>query len=257
MLKALHDRRPLPAYLAAVTIGNREAEGILVSKGRRRFPSFYPVAAYCTFAMPARRGATVPGVESASASNIPAIVRFLQAAGARRQFYPVWTAARLQALAALGLRVEDVQIVRQSGRIVGVMGLWDQSTYKQDVVRGYSGWMRLAAPIYNAGATWLQRPRLPNVGERIRSGYAAFTCVEGDSPSVFGDLLKATLQRAAARGLDYLLLGLDERDPLAGAARARPHIPYRSRLFLAEWPEGDHLHARLDSRPSCVEIATL
>jgi hypothetical protein len=115
----------------------------------------------------------------------------------------------------------------------------------------------MAAPFYNAGAPWLRRPRLPKVGERIRSGYAVFTCVADDSLSVFDNLLAATLRRAAARGVDYLLLGLDEHDPLFRVARRCPHVPYRSRLFLAEWPEGDHLHAQLDRRPSSVEIATL
>ena len=179
MLKQLHDRHPLPGYLAAVTAGNREAEGILVRKSRKAFPAFHPVASYCTLAIPARRVAAVSGVESATAADIPEIVRFLQATGSRRQFFPVWTEARLIALTArLGLRLEDVQIARRGGHIAGVIGLWDQSAYKQDVVRGYSGWIRLAVPLYNASAPWLRRPRLPKPGERIRSGYAIFTCVE-------------------------------------------------------------------------------
>jgi len=241
-----------------VTAGNREAEGILVRKGRKRFPAFHPVASYCTLALPVGRTASVSGVASATADDIPEIVRFLQTCGARRQFFPVWSEAKLISMTErLGLRIEDVQIARRSGRIAGLIGLWDQSAYKQDVVRSYSGWIRLAVPLYNAGAPWLRRPRLPKAGERIRSGYAVFTCVDQDEPSVFADLLSATLHRAAVRGLDYVLMGLDERDPLFRTARDRPHIPYRSRLFLAEWPDGGHLHARLDCRPSCVEIATL
>jgi hypothetical protein len=258
MLKQLHDRDPLPGYLAAVTVDNREAEGILVRKGRKVFPAFHPVASYCTLALPVRRASSVSGVASATADDIPEMVRFLQTSGSRRQFFPVWSEARLISLTTrLGLRIEDVQIARRSGRIAGLIGLWDQSAYKQDVVRSYSGWIRLAVPLYNASAPWLRRPRLPKAGERIRSGYAVFICIEQDAPSVFGDLLAATLHRAAARGLDYVLMGLDERDPLFRTARERPHIPYRSRLFLAEWPEGGHLHAQLDRRPSYVEIATL
>jgi hypothetical protein len=258
MLKQLHDRDPLPGYLAAVTVDNREAEGILVRKGRKVFPAFHPVASYCTLALPVRRASSVSGVASATADDIPEIVRFLQTSGSRRQFFPVWSEARLNSLTTrLGLCIEDVQIARRSGRIAGLIGLWDQSAYKQDVVRSYSGWIRLAVPLYNASAPWLRRPRLPKAGERIRSGYAVFICIEQDAPSVFGDLLAATLHRAAARGLDYVLMGLDERDPLFRTARERPHIPYRSRLFLAEWPEGGHLHAQLDRRPSYVEIATL
>jgi hypothetical protein len=258
LLKQLHDRDPLPGYLAAVTADNREAEGILMRMGRRRCPAFHPVARYCTFALPVRPTSPVTGVASATTEDIPEIVRFLQTSGSRRQFFPVWSEARLIALTTrLGLCIEDVQIARRRGRIAGVIGLWDQSAYKQDVVRSYSGWMRLAVPLYNASAPWLRRPRLPKTGERIRSGYAVFICIEEDAPSVFGDLLAATLHRAGARGLDYVLMGLDERDPLFRAAREQRHIPYRSRLFLAEWPEGGHLHAQLDRRPSYVEIATL
>ena len=258
LLKQLHDRDPLPGYLAAVTVDNREAEGILVRKGRNGFPAFHPVASYCTLALPARRWPSVAGVMSATADDIPEIVRFLQTSGSRRQFFPVWNEARLISLTTrFGLRIEDVQIARRSGRIAGVIGLWDQSAYKQDVVRSYSGWLRLAVPLYNASASWHRRPRLPKIGERIPSGYAVFICIEQDASTVFDDLLAATLHRAAARGLDYVLMGLDERDPLFRVARGRPHIPYRSTIFLAEWPEGDHLHAQLDRRPSYVEIATL
>jgi hypothetical protein len=258
LLKQLHDRDPLPGYLVAVTVDNREAEGILVRKGRKRFPAFHPVASYCTLAFPVRRATSVSSVASATADDIPEIVRFLQTSGSRRQFFPVWSEARLISLTThFGLRIEDVQIARLSGRITGLIGLWDQSAYKQDVVRAYSGWFRLAVPLYNASAPWHRRPRLPKIGERIQSGYAVFVCIEQDAPSVFCDLLAATLHRAAARGLDYVLMGLDERDPLFRIARERPHVPYRSRIFLAEWPEGDPLHAQLDRRPSYVEVATL
>ena len=61
-------------------------------------------------------------------------------------------------------------------------------------MRAYSGWIRLAVPLYNAGAPWLRRPRLPKAGERIRSGYAVFICIDQDAPSVFDDLLDATLR---------------------------------------------------------------
>ena len=258
LLKQLHDRDPLPGYLAAVTVDNREAEGILVRKGRRNFPAFHPVATYCTLALPVRRASPVSSVASATAGDIPEIVRFLQTSGSRRQFFPVWTEEKLISLTTrFGLRVEDIQIARRSGRIAGLIGLWDQSAYKQDVVRSYSGWFRLAVPLYNASAPWHRRPRLPKIGEKIPSGYAVFISIEQDLPSVFDDLLAATLHRAAERGLDYVLMGLDERDPLFRAARERPHIPYRSRMFLAEWPEGGSLHAQLDRRPSYVEVATL
>jgi hypothetical protein len=292
LLKRLHDRDPLPGYLAAVTEDNREAAGVLAEKSRRVFPAFRRMADYCTLALPVRdsvcvtqafglarrrpagtegecpgdlghgtaKGCATPtsGIANATPGEIPEIACFLRTEGPRRQFFPVWSEARLNALIrGLGLRIDDVQIARRNGSIAGLMGLWDQSAYKQSVVHSYEGWMKLALPLYNAGAHWLQRPPLPKAGEKIRNGYAAFVCIAHDDAAVFSELLTATLRRAAACGLDYLFLGLDTRDPLLAAARKRPHILYRSRLYLAEWPEGGHLHARLDRRPSYVEIATL
>jgi hypothetical protein len=258
LLKRLHERNPLPGYLAAVTMDNREAAGILVERPRKLFPSFHRIADYHTLALRVKHAARAPGIQAATPNDIPEIVRFLQSEGPRRQFFPVWTTHRLLALIDnLGLRLEDIQIARRDGSIAGLMSMWDQSAFKQNVVRSYAGWMKLAVPLYNATAPWLKRPRLPLPGEKIRNAYAALVCVAGDDTAVFRDLLAATLERAATCGLDYLLLGLDERDPLLGSAREHPHILYQSRLYLAEWPEGGRLHARLDHRPSYVEIATL
>ncbi len=258
LLRRLHQRNPLPGYLAAVTADNREASGVLIEKPRKLFPAFHPIAQYCTLALQVKHNKRESGIGAATPDDIPEVIRFLRTAGPRRQFFPVWTAERLLRLIHnLGLRFEDIQIARRNGSIAGVMGLWDQSAYKQNVVRSYTGWMKLAMPLYNATAPCLMRPRLPRPGEKIRNAYAAFVAVAEDDAIVFRDLLAATMKRAAICGLDYLLLGLDERDPLLRIAREHPHILYQSRLYLAEWPDGGHLYARLDDRPSYVEIATL
>ena len=165
----------------------------------------------------------------------------------------MWTEENLRNLD--GLKVEDIRIARRDGAIAGVMALWDQSAYKQSVVRGYSGWMRFA------------RPFLPRVGENIRSAYAALICVApaarrlfrrplAGASVVFADLLSEISNLAAARGFTYLLLGLDARDPLLSIARSHRHYAYPSRLYLASWSNGG-LHEQLDQRPAYVDIATL
>jgi len=258
-LKDLHGRAPLAGYLAAITSENRQAQAILVDKPRKLFPAFHAVGDYCTLALPATKPRCLAaGVTAAEPSDIPEIVCFLRAEGGRRQFFPVWTEARLQSvITRLGLRVENICLARRAGSIRGVIAVWDQSAYKQNVVRAWSGWMKVAAPLYNASAPWLRTPRVPRAGETIRNAYTALVCVADDDLAVFDLLLTGALYRAAESGLDYLLLGLDQRDPLLRVARRRAHIPYRSRMFLVEWPEGGNLYAQLDRRPTGVEIATL
>jgi len=246
MLEAMHRADPLPAYLASIVDGNDDAAGILVRKPRRGFPRFREVARIVTLAVRVRRAAR--GARPTCDDTSPPIVEvadFLQREGRRRQLSSVWTGEALDRLASYGLTSENIRVARTNGAIAGVVALWDQSAYKQSVIRGYSGWLRAASPL------------LPRPGTALRSAYASLVSIADDDPVVFDSLLRDVCARAAARGLDYLLLGLDVRDPLMDVARAYPHIAYPSRLYLASWPDGDFCHEWLDDRPTYVDIATL
>lgn len=224
---------PLPAYLASIVDGNQEANAVLV---RRR--KFREVARYQTLAIRAGRSArATQKIVAGSLDQVPEIVRFLRTEGSRRQFFPVWTEESLRNLD--GLKIEDIRIARRGGAIAGVMALWDQTAYKQSIVRGYSGWMRMAQPF------------LPRVGEEIRGVYAALICAS--DPDVFADLLGAIRTLASERKFDYLLVGLDARDPNLPVARKYRHYAYPSRLYLTD----GGLHEQLDQRPAYVDIATL
>ena len=254
LLAAIDRDEPLPAYLASIVDGNSEATGILVAKRRARFPAFREVAAYRTLALPVRRKPPLAGPEEivpGSADQLSELAGFLRAEGVRRQLFPVWTEDALARLEGFGLRLEDIRIARRCGAIVGVIALWDQTAYKQSIVRGYSGWMKALSPI------------LPRIGDTIRSVTASLVSVVNDDPQVFARLLREVYRAARSRGFAYLLVGLDARDPLLKIARTYSHYSYPSRLYLASWANGHGgsnggaLHAQLDERPAYVDIATL
>jgi hypothetical protein len=261
-LRALHDADPLPAYLTAIVEGNREATGVLLENRRKGFPVFRSVAELRTLAISvsvskvaAPRGGWISAACETETSEIAA---FLRCEGRRRQFFPAHTADSLRALASFGLRMEHFLVGRRaSGEIAGVIALWDQSSYKQTVVQGYSGWLRAAAPLLNWSAPWTGRSFLPRPGDKLQSAYAAFVCVANDDSQVFGALLAETLNSARRRGFTHVLLGMDARDPLLPVAQNFGHISYPSRLYLAEWPEGGTFHEQLDDRPVYADIATL
>ena len=257
LLEQIDRQDPVPLYLASIVDGNEAASGVLVRRRRRRFPEFREAARYCTLALPvsARRPARGPDeIVRGSVDQITELVSFLRAGGARYQLATAWTAERLRALDALGLGLQDIVIARRSGRIAGVMALWDQSAYKQAIVRGYSGWLKAIAPMM-----------LPRVGQEIRSAYASLICMGDDDALLFGRLLREVVNLAAARGLVYLLVGLDARDPLLNVVRAYvgagfrrlSHVSYPSRLYLASWSNGEGCHAQLDDRLTRLDLATL
>ncbi|HTH26032.1 MAG TPA: hypothetical protein VL919_13025, partial [Vicinamibacterales bacterium] len=196
---------PLPAYLVSIAEGSDEAREVLVRKRRASFPEFHDVAEYHTLALSLHRARTsradrddmVPG----SIEQIPEIVEFLRAEGARRQLFPVWSVAMLRDLERVGLGIGDFRIARRGARIAGVMGLWDQSAYKQSVIRDYAGWLKVAS--------WLGGSIVPRVGDHVRSAYAALVGIANDDATVFRQLLGEVSAAAAARGFQYLIVGLD------------------------------------------------
>jgi hypothetical protein len=77
-------------------------------------------------------------LEQASAETLPEIVEFMQMHGPRRQFFPALALEDFTGGRRLrGLAPEDVLIARRAGLIAGVMAVWDQAAYKQDIVGAY------------------------------------------------------------------------------------------------------------------------
>ena len=261
-LHRLHMDRPAPAYLASITEENTEARGILVDHPRRHFPAFCEVDRLHTLALIVRSPRALPAgpydIARGSPADLTAIIAFLREHGAAKQFFPAYEADDFGGGSATrGFRVDDFIVARTGGAIVGVLGLWDQSAYKQTVVQAYRGFLRGARPLYNAGARLMGAQPLPGVGQAISSIYASFVCIAGNDPDIFRVLLRSVYNLAARRGYAYLIVGLSVRDPLLAIARRYAHITYRSRLYLVCWQDGEGFHERLDNRIPYVDVATL
>jgi len=234
---------------------------VLVSRRRRGFPEFRAIADFRTLAIGVHRSRkAIRGdisVAAVNADDLTDAVGFLNAYGPRRQFFSKWTEANLARLSSYGLSGGDIRVARRAGQMVGIAGLWDQSPYKQTVVRDYCGWMRIAAPLYNRAAPWLGRAKLPCPGEKLKGAYVSLISIADDDRNVFEVLLRELYNLAHCRGLSCILVGLDARDPLLSVANEYAHVAYPSRLHLVEWPDGDRIDEQLDGRPVYVDIATL
>ncbi len=259
-LRQLHADGRTSFYVTTIVQGSDVARRLLVERPRPRFPRYQHLCTLQTLALKVRRARTAmpAGVVAARPGELGEVAAFLRKEGARRQLFPVLETSDLLAGGTTpGLAAGDLLLSRGPSGIRGVLALWDQSPFKQTVVRGYGRGLALARPVVNAWQAVTGGPRLPAVGEPIRYAHAAFPCVADDDPAGFGLLLDAALAAAARRGLDTVMVGLTERDPLLREARRRPHVAYPSELFAVAWPDGEAAVASLDGRVPHAEIATL
>jgi hypothetical protein len=212
----------------------------------------------CAILLRRRHPAHTPGIEviPGSPERLPEIADFLAAHGPRRQFCPAYSLEDLAGGARLrGLRPQDILVARRGGEAAGVMAVWDQSTFKQDIVEAYGPGLRRLRPFYNLAARLIGAHPLTPPGEAIQTAFAACICIRGDDPAVMQALLADCTRRACEQGKAYLMVGLADEDPLLPAVQKYLHITYRSDLFAVSWSE-EALRA-LDGRLPYIEIAAL
>lgn len=187
---------------------------------------------------------------------LPDIVNFLREDGPRRQFFPAYTLDDFTNGSTLrGLNPGDIMVARRGNNIAGVMAIWDQAAYKQDIVDSYGQTLRCLRPVYDFGAQVLGAQPLTPPGQSIPLAFAAIVCVADDDPLVMKSLISAGMNHAQRRGKAFLILGLADNDPLLPVARRYWHITYHSDLFAMSWSDEPILS--LDGRIPYIEIATL
>ena len=212
----------------------------------------------CAILLRPRRTPRSAGLEVQPASHemLPEIVAFLRQHGPCRQLFPAYTLEDFIGGARLrGLAPQDIMVARHSGAIAGVMAIWDQSAYKQDVVDAYGATLRRLQPAYDLLARLFGAQPLTPPGQAIPLVFAACICIAGDDPAVMRALLAACARGAHLRGKAYLMLGLADNDPLLAVVRRWLHVTYRSDLYAVS-ASAERLPG-WDSRIPYVEIATL
>lgn len=260
-LKKLHEQRPVPAYLTTVVEQNDEARALLTS-GRGGLPRYIDRGRYITHAIQLntrrRRYDSDYSIAKGNSVGIDPIIKFLHEAGRKRQFFPAIDAADFGTPYLRDLTSAHFRIAFKNNEIVGVTAVWDQSAFKQNIVKGYAAPIRHARPVLNPLLNILGYRPLPAPGEKLNSLHVAFPCARDNDPQILRALLEHIYSEHQHGGAHFLLLGLHEDDPLSAAAKYFQAFRYASRFYVVCWDDGVDFVKQLD--PALIphlELATL
>jgi len=262
--RELHADGRVPFYLMSVIADNLPARRLLTSD-LPGLPHAHAYTRMYTYAVsPRRPRAAIPlpngiRLQSGTSAHVDEIVACLQRNAQRQQFSPHWTSANLfSPIQTPNLHPEDFFLAIRGSRVVGCLALWDQSPFKQLVVRGYSGGMRRARLLINLLTRFMDVPRLPPVGTPLSYCFVSHLAVDHDDPHIFASLLRAAYNATYRRGFNYFLLGMAEINPLRPMLTKRYlHITYPSQIYLMSWEDGLEAVAQVDPRIPGLEIAIL
>jgi hypothetical protein len=262
-LRARRTPSDLPFDLTTIVADNVRARRVLEA-GLDGVPAYRPLEALTTLIVPLWRRQKVRAsrairVERGSPDLIDDVVRCLDRNRRRFQFTPRWTANELRSPErSRDLSPGDFLIATRDGTIAGCLAMWDQTRFKQIVVRGYGASMRRWRPWTELSARVIGTPRLPAIGDPLSHVYASHLAVDDDDEEIFGMLLAHACNMALERGHTCAIFAFAARHPfLKLVTRTHRAWTYSSILYAACWEECADTLERIDSRIPHLEVGLL
>lgn len=245
--------------LATVLAGNATVERR--TAGVRGMPHLTQVATLDVHAVPFLwdRSTTVSGVRVADArdADLAEMGELCARIGPTRQFAPQLDADALAGWLrrAPGLDISDYLVARRAdGRMAGFVGFWQQASFKQLRVLGYSPRLAIARGVVNAVAPLVGGATLPAAGHLLSSVAALHLHVRADEPEVLRAILLHAYRKLRGTGATCFTIALDRRDPLRRALAGLLPQPTVVGVFVTT-PRGRWSGATLDSRPLYFDSA--
>lgn len=252
--RTLHERGPADFTFTSIAADNVRARRLL-ERGLPWLPRYEFLGELTTLVIDTASSSTTTSV-SVEPVEIGEAAEFLRTENARRQFATPWSASLLASLASAKFSAADLRVVRREGKIAGCLGLWDQRSFRQAVIRSYARPLIWARPLLNIFAPLLRQPRLPSPGAALSHAFLSPLAIKADAPELLPDLIAHAGRMLRARGIDFLTLALPAAD--ARLALLRPRFrcrPYVTRLYRVIWPGG--MAEPLDGRPLLPEVSLL
>lgn len=186
----------------------------------------------------------------ASPALIPELLACLERNGRRAALAPVWRTLDFEGpVRRRDLQLSDFFVQLKGKDVRGCIGVWDQTAFKQTVIRSYSlsstPWVRLGKKGPDR-----RTYQLPAVGSLLRFALISHLAIDGDDPDLFHSLIAAACGEAKRRRLDYIALVLSKSDPLTDVLRGFVRaweLPVQ--LLAILWGGADKELAAIDAGP--------
>lgn len=224
------------ACFTSITSDNDRARAVLEQGGRLGLPEYTPLASLVTLVAPVAPVRPVDAArafasdESRACEPAEEALTFLASHARNAQLTLAWDSERLTRLAAHGFDAGDLVLVRRGGGVVAVAGVWDQRPFRQVVVDGYDTALQLTRSPANLWFRLTKRPMLPPPGSVLAQGAVLGATVT--APDDWHSLWPALQARAHAKGLAWLAIARDARDPELAVLRALTHArEYHTTLY--------------------------
>lgn len=250
-IKEFHSDNKVKFYFTTIIDDNNIAKKILTKK-RDYLPHYFDFGRLDVYNINIKKIKEPLGIKIIRGNTqiLDKIIEFIYSEGKKKQFFPYYTKKDFNSYYLREFNIKDFYIAIKDDNIIGVVGTWDQSRFKQIIINGYKGKMKYISKFND-----LFHLNIPKVSENIRLLYANLITIKNNDPNIFRSLItKICLDNIK---FQYLSIGLHENDQLGNAFKKMKYIKYSSRLYIVCWDEEIDYFKKIDKRTPYIEISTL
>lgn len=227
-------REDIDCYYFSVVDDNRQAQNMFEKK--TRFMETRPLQEYTTYILTPklhlRTKARNCSFRQAAKADEAAVLRFYRREGSKKDLFPV-----IRSLDAFfGLKIEDFYLLESGEEIVAAAALWNQTAYKQYVVKKYRGimkWARMLNPILSL----LGYMKLPKENQSLDFPMLSFFLSSDDNEEYYKAFFNH-INREIGKKYDVYVIGVPKNYFAAGLFRRLPNIHFDTKLYTVRFFTG-------------------
>jgi hypothetical protein len=260
-LKKIDRKDKIGVYYTFIVKKNSIAKKIFL-KHKEGFPNFHDMGGVTTYILPIHRENKKNSknnilkksyeIRRASKKDSSAIVNFVSQIGRKKNFYPCIDIADFNSDGNAFPQIFYLAYFKN--KLAGIISVWDQSKYRQTVVKGYSIPMKIFRAGYNMYSLYTNRKPLPEKNQQFHILYIDHILINNNESSIFEMLLDKVMNNYSENKYQYIVLSLHEKDMLKSTLDSYNYISYESNMYAVTWNAYNKIFNRLKNLPIHIDI---
>jgi hypothetical protein len=185
-------------------------------------------------------------ITRATGHDIEAITGLLRRVYVQKQFAPVVEPAGFlkKVEQTPGLQLHHFYLAKLQGRLVGIVAVWDQQSFKKIKILSFSPKVRLSRLFFNLSARLFGFQPIPVPGSFLPYFYLTRLAIEGDDPAILHSLLSRIHNDHLRNSYLFFTVGLLQGSPLEQALRGFFYHTFDTLVFAlmprgSRWEQAD------------------
>lgn len=240
-------------YYCSVILENRETQKMFEKK--RKIISMAPITEYKTYIFNPRAKIKAKkhtfSFRQATENDISELINFLNREGKKRDLFPV-----IRTLEQFyNLRYSDFYILLDGEEIIAAAALWNQTEYKQYVVKKYRRFMKMV-PFFNPLLKALGYISLPKEDKPLNFPMLSFFVCKNDDVENYKIFLNE-IRAIIARTYKMYVIGVPKNHYAISALDRLPSIHFTTKLYEIRFPWSEQEYKMLDVAKVYLECGLL